>query len=96
MTLSHNSRKRWAAWDSQTPLDGGDDCGNAGRVSSTVAAPFCRNNQKFRERDWKESRDNKKGLLAKSTWDTEEPDSGLCSELEQDVNKSAIGEEDVF
>lgn len=44
----------------------------------------------------KKSGDNKKALLAKSTWDTGELDSGLCSELEQDVNKSAGGEEDVF
>lgn len=77
-------------------MDEGNDCGDAGRASSTVAAPFCKNNQKFRERDLKKSRDNKKALLARSTWDTEEPDSGLCSELEQDVNKSAGGEEDVF
>lgn len=96
MTVSHNSRKPWAARDYQTPLDEGNDCGDAWRTPSTVAAPFCKNNQTFRERGLKKSRNNKKAPLAKSTWDTGELDLGLCSELEQDVNKSAGGEEDVI
>lgn len=39
----------------------------------------------------KKGRGNRKELLAKCSWDTGEPDSGLCSELEQDVDKSAWG-----
>lgn len=96
VTQLKNSRKPWAAQDSQAPLDEGNDCEDAQRAPSTVAALLCKNNQQFRERDLKKSRDKKNFLLAKSTWDTGELDSGLCSELEQDVNKSASGEEDVL
>lgn len=53
MTLSQNSCKPCAAQGSQTPLDEGNDCGDAGRALSTVAAPFCKNNQKFGHRDLK-------------------------------------------
>lgn len=52
----------------------------------------------FKERDTVKKRtDSKKALSAEYAWDTGEPESGLCSELEQDVNKSAgAGGVDVF
>lgn len=47
MTLSYNSSKPCAAPGSQTPSDEGNDCEDAGRASSTAAAPFCKDNQKI-------------------------------------------------
>lgn len=87
-----NSQKNLKSRNSPISSDAYSDHSDARRTSGTGAPPFCENNQIFRKRDLeKKGRGNRKELLAKCSWDTGEPDSGLCSELEQDVDKSAWG-----
>lgn len=94
VTWTHHNcstrRKPSASWNSPIFSDECSSHSDGRRTSGAGTAPLYDNNQIFRVRDVKEnSRNSRKALLAKCSWDTGEPDSGLCSELEQDVNKSA-------
>jgi len=90
MDMSYNSARESLQHLEILPFSQMNAAATQMRTSGAETAPLYENNQIFRVRDLKEnSRNSRKALLAKRSWDTGEPDSGLCSELEQDVNKSA-------